>query len=172
MPKAVNLPTRRKLTPAKPAPAARQEPSRPAIDPATLPDEYCMALDGDCLEPVIPNGAAVMLRKSESYGVGDVVAIWLKPEAVRPGAHPVLLKRITMKAPPWVKGFPYADHPESEVAAIMMVEQLNPPASYTVTCRSILAIHKAVGYSPVDVKLGEVVAPESMLPIGRKAVVW
>lgn len=36
MPKAKNLPTRRKLTPAKPTPAARQEPSQPAgppIDP-------------------------------------------------------------------------------------------------------------------------------------------
>ena len=147
-------------------PAARQEPANRAIDPATLPDEYCMHLDGDCLEPLVPNGAAIMLRKSESYGVGDFVAVWLKPEAVRPGAYPVVLKRVRMKAPSCVKQFPYTDHPGSETVAIMMVEQLNPPASYTVTCRSILAIHKAVGYSPVNVKIGDPVPLEGMLPIG------
>ena len=129
-----------------------------------------MCLDGDCLEPMIPNGAAVMLRKSESYGVGDVVAIWLKPEAVRPGAHPVVLKRVTMKAPQWVKRFPYADHPESELVAIMTVEQLSPPASYTIICSNILAIHKAVGHVPAGGTIGGTISSANVIAIGDGVV--
>jgi hypothetical protein len=117
----------------------------PTVNPETLPDLYCMSLDGDCLAPLIPDRAAVMIKKSEPFGVGDVVCIWFRPELVAPGGPQSWFKRITMNAPPWVKKFPYSDHPKSDVAALIMVEQLNPPIGYTVKCKDILAIHKAVG---------------------------
>src|SRR4051794_34144140 len=88
-------------------------PARPIIDPATFPDLYCVALDGDCLEPLIPHGAAVVLKKSAKIEVGDVVCIWWRPELLGPDAHPAWLKRVTMNVPPWVKQFPYNDHPQS-----------------------------------------------------------
>jgi hypothetical protein len=75
-----------------------------------------------------------MLNKPEPFGVDDVVCIWLKPEAVQPGANQAWLKRLTLNVPPWVKSFPYTDHPESDVLAIIVVEQLNPPICYTVKC--------------------------------------
>jgi hypothetical protein len=136
------------------------------FDPETLPDLYCMALDGDCLEPLIPDRAAVMIKKSEPFGVGDVVAIWFRPEVIVPGGPQSWLKRVTMNVPPWVK-FPYRDHPESEVSALIMVEQLNPPIGYGIKCEHILAVHKAVGYSPAGGTIGGTVSSGDMLPIGK-----
>jgi hypothetical protein len=144
--------------------SARPRPL-PTIDPHTLPDLYCLGLDGDCLAPLIPDRAAVMIKKSEPFGVGDVVCIWFRPELVAPGGPRSWLKRITMNAPPWVK-FPYKDHPKSDVAALIMVEQLNPPIGYAVKCKDILAIHKAGGYSPAGGTIGGTVRAGDMLPIG------
>jgi hypothetical protein len=97
----------------KTSPTLRSAPAaRPSIDPETLPDLYCMGLDGDCLEPLIPDRAAVMIKKSEPFGVGDVVCIWFRPEIIAPGGPQSWLKRVTMNLPPWVK-FPYKEHPGS-----------------------------------------------------------
>jgi hypothetical protein len=117
---------------------------------------------------LIPDRAAVMIKKSEPYGVGDVICIWFRPELVAPGGPTSWLKRITMNAPPWVKKFPYKDHPGSNVSALMMVEQLNPPRAYQIKCTDILAMHKAVGYSPAGCKIGETLGSGDMLPIGGK----
>jgi hypothetical protein len=150
----------RKASPTKRSPL-------PPTDPETLPDLYCMKLDGDCLAPVVPDGAAVMIKKAETYGVGDVVCIWFRPEAISPGGHQAWLKRVTLNVPPWVKKFPYRDHPESECLAMIMVEQLNPLRSYAVKCSDILAIHKAAGYSAADVVIGGTVNEANMLQIGK-----
>jgi hypothetical protein len=99
-----------------------------------LPDIYCLKLDGDCLEPLIPDGTTVALKKSASFGVGDVVCIWFRPEVLAPGSCQGWIKRVTLNVPPWVK-FPYREHPESEVSALIMVEQLNPPINYSLKCK-------------------------------------
>jgi hypothetical protein len=52
----------------------------------------------------------------------------------------------------------------------MIVEQMYPPQCYSVPCDRILAIHKAIGYSPTDAKIGGTVNSAVMLPI-EKAVV-
>jgi hypothetical protein len=51
---------------------AEKPTALPAIDPTTLPDEYCLCLDGDCLEPMIPDRAAIWLKKSETFGTGGL----------------------------------------------------------------------------------------------------
>ena len=51
---------------------------------------------------------------------------------------------------------------------MIMVEQLNPPTGYSIKCKDILAIHKAVGYSPAGGTIGGTVSSRDMLPIGRK----
>ena len=101
-----------------------------------------------------------------TLGVDDVVCIWFKPEAIQPGASQAWLKRVSLNVPPWVKSFPYTDHPKSDVLAIIVVEQLNPPISYAVKCRDILAIHKAVGYSPAGPEIGGTVSSADIRPIG------
>jgi hypothetical protein len=66
-----------------------------------------------------------------------------------------------------VKKFPYNDHPGSDVKAILVVEQSNPPLTYAVPCDQILTIHKAVGYSLAGAKIGGTVSSADMLPIGK-----
>ena len=103
---------RRTASLRKTSPTLRSPPAPlPFVDPEKLPELYCLKLDGDCLEPVIPDRAAVMIKKSETFDVGDVVVIWFRAEAVPAGAPRSWLKRITMTTPHWVK-FPYKDHPQ------------------------------------------------------------
>ena len=42
-----------------------------------------MKLDGNCLEPLIPDGASVLLKKSEPVRAGDIVCIWFHPRILR-----------------------------------------------------------------------------------------
>jgi hypothetical protein len=142
----------------------RKAATPPPVDVDALPDLYCLGLQGDCLEPMIPDGASVMIKKSEPYSVGDIVCIWWRPEFVKPGMHQGWLKRVRFAAPPWVK-FPYKDHPKSDVQAIIVLEQINPPKTYAVPCKDILAIHKAVDYGPPAV-IGGTVRSDKMVPIG------
>ena len=107
----------------------RNPPVRPSVDVDALPDIYANLLLGNCLEPLIPDGASVVIKKSAPYTVGDVVCIWWRPEFVKPGMHPAWLKPIRLNAPHWVK-FPYKDHPKSDVQAIIVLEQINPPMTY------------------------------------------
>ena len=141
------------------------QPAIPPIGPDAYPNVYCLKLDGDCLEPLIPDGAVVQLKKSEKFGVGDVVCIWFRPEVLAPGSCQGWIKRVTLNVPPWVK-FPYREHPEAEVSALVMVEQLNPPINYSLKCKHILAIHKAVGFVPCDVDIGSSISSGDLLPIG------
>jgi hypothetical protein len=148
--------------------AAKRLPNPPArslADVDTFPDLYCLTLEGACLDPLIPDGASVVIQKSAAYKVGDVVCIWWRPGFVKPGMYQGWLKRVRLNAPPWVKKFPYSDHPESDVKAIIVMEQLNPPGTYAVPCEHIHAIHKAVGYGP-PAKLGGTVRSDRLSPIG------
>jgi hypothetical protein len=122
MPKA----TKASSTPRLPAPEFHQPmfpppkrrpnpPARPLVDVDSFPDVYSLCLEGDCLAPLIPDGASVVLQKSAVYTVGG-------PEFVRPGLYQGWLKRVRMAAPPWVKKYPYNDHPESDVGAVIALE--------------------------------------------------
>jgi hypothetical protein len=151
-------------------PKRRRSPAAPPpVDVDALPDLYCLGLEGDCLQPLIPDGASVAIRKSEPYKVGDIVCIWWQPDFIKPGMHQGWLKRVRLSAPPWVKKYPYKDHPESDVKAIIVLEQLNPPGTYAVPCEHILAIHKAVGFGP-PATIGGTVRSDKMLPIGDGVV--
>ena len=172
MPKAAKASStpRRTAPQSKTAPLPLSKAKMPVTrehDVGALPDVYCMALDGDCLAPLVPDRSAVVIKRSESFASGDVVCIWFRPEAVPEGSHQAWLKRLRMNVPPWVKSFPYNDHPESEVQAVVVVEQLNPMRTYAVKCSDILAIHKAVGYSADDVVVGGTVNEANMLQIGK-----
>jgi hypothetical protein len=76
------------------------------------------------------------------------------------------IKRIAMAAPPWVKKYPYNDHPGSDAGAIIMLEQLNPPTNYVVPCNRIQAIHKVIAYGPAT-KVGGSVRSDQLIPVGK-----
>ncbi len=135
-------------------------PSAHRLDPAgkplldvmpELPQRYGLQLSGSCLEPVLPDGAVALIDSREPYAVGDLVAIWRRPELVCEGEFQAVMKRLVMAPPRWVR-FPWRDHPESEVRPIFVVEMLNPPRRFSYRCGDVLAIHKCLGPVPGDMK--------------------
>jgi len=135
--------------PNSPIPAAATGlPATPtSINPDALPDEYATVLAGDCMAPVLADGATVVCSKSEAYEPGDLVVLWFRPEFVAPGDAQGIIKRLVIPPPFFVK-FPHRDHPESEAMPIVMVEMLNPHAHGSIRCAHLLAIHKVLGTVP------------------------
>ena len=145
------------MTSAKPVarrrtPAARSSAKTSAtksapkpFDPATLPEKYALAVVGDCMAPAIADGTRATFSKAEKFAAGDIVVIWFRAEILKDGMAPCALKRLSLALPPWVKEFPYHDHPDSEVAAALLFEQDNPRITYSMKCSDVAAIHKFTG---------------------------
>jgi hypothetical protein len=122
-----------------------------------------MQLRGDCLEPVLPDGATIMLRKSDPASAGDIVCVYFHPRLVKPGDAPAFLKRMVLGLPKGLK-LPFVKHPESECTPVLIVEQLNPPITYTIDFADVIAIHKAVAWGPAA-KIGTTFSTKDMRPI-------
>lgn len=148
-------PTSAIITKSKRRRALVAEPTR-AVD--TCPDQYALVLDGDCLEPLLHDGTALVMQKSADYTVGDVVCVHWRDETRTPW-----IKRLKVAAPPWVASFPYRESPKSEVKALVVLEQMNPIGWYAVPCEEIYAIHKVVGWACTS---GRGVDPDRLFPIG------
>jgi len=135
--------------PNAPIPAAA--PGLPAtptsINPDALPDGYGLVLVGDCMAPLLPDGATVICSRSASYEPGDLVVLWFRPELVKPGHEQCRLKRLVIGPPRSLK-FPHRDTPESEALPVVVVEMLNPPGRMVIRCAHLLAIHKVLGAVP------------------------
>lgn len=121
------------------------------LDPNAAPDKYIVMLDGACMQPVMKDGAAVMVDKNAPCEGGDLVVIYYKPEHVRPGDAHASLKRLVLAVPPYVK-WPWKEHPQSEVHAMIVFEMLNPPQQFQAKAADLLAVHKVIGQVPADVK--------------------
>lgn len=151
MPRAVSIDTivapapraRRRARGAAPIPA----PVPTFIDPADLPDQYVMRVSGDCMSPEFKHGDALWFDKNAVPAVGDAVIFYLRPELVKQGGFQAQIKRLTMAIPPWVK-FPYREHLDSSVAALLVVESLNPRRMIAIRCEDVLAVHKCMGHMP------------------------
>ena len=144
----------------KPAP-----PSRQFTDPATLPDLYCSTCEGDCLQPLIPNGATIAFSKLEVPKAGDFVVVWKRPEIVEAGRHQAIVKRMVMNIPPWVKSFPFKEHPQSEVHALIVAEQMNPRRAFSIKCSDVIAVHKAIGYLAEGRPQASMINTDDLLPM-------
>ena len=57
-----------------------------------------------------------------------------------------------MAPPPYVS-FPWREHPQSDVHALIIVEMLNPHKQFAYKCEHLLGIHKCVGRVPADMTL-------------------
>ena len=120
------------------------------LDPTTFPELYGLSVVGSCMAPDIPNGRDVKVSKLDPYVAGDVVVVWMRPEFVEAGRTQAILKRIIVMSPPWVKAFPYKDHPKSDVLAVIFLGQDDrPDEMFHIRCSQILAIHKCVGLLPL-----------------------
>ena len=118
-----------------------------------------MGVVGDCMAPEYPDGCIVKASPFEPYGQGDIVVVWHRPELVKPGRAPAMIKRIVMAAPPWVTAYPYRDNPKSELQAVIMLGRDDrPDEMFAVPCSEILAIHKCIG----------ILEPERVSPADRQ----
>lgn len=159
------------VTHLKDAPARlkiRPEPDQAAmaaqrdIDPATLPRHYALLLDGDCMQPVVPDRAVGVMDKKAKFEPGDAVCIWFRPERMAPSGHRAWLKRLTTNLPSFVT-FPYREHPDSEMQAILGCEQINPPRRFWLPCTDIMAVHKVIGFLPPgNSRPGQTIDPKAM----------
>lgn len=121
------------------------------VDPAKLPDQYVVEVQGACLQPVLADGALALIDKTEPYAPGDLVVLYWRPEFLKPGQLQGIVKRLVMAPPPLVK-FPYSDNPESEVVALVVVQQLNPQRQHMIKCAELLAVYRCLGPVPAGMK--------------------
>ena len=140
-------------------------------DLAHLPDRYAMPVIGDCLAPEIPDGALVIVDRTEPYKPGDLVVLFRRPLEAG-GQFRAMVKRLIMAPPHWVS-FPWQDHPQSDVLAMMIVEMLNPRRRLAVRCADLLGIHKCLGVAPEGAARATVAFPDAdrdaRLPRARPA---
>ena len=127
-------------------------------DLSHLPDRYAMPVIGDCLAPEIQDGAVIIVDRTVPYAPGDLVVLFRRPVEV--GGQPrAMVKRLVMAPPSWVS-FPWQDHPQSDVLALVIVEMLNPKRRIVMRCADILGIHKCVGPAPAGVTRSTVAFPD------------
>lgn len=115
--------------------------------PDALPDQYGLNLTGDCMAPLLPDGATIACSRTAPYQRGDLVVLWFRPQLVELGHQQCFVKRLLMLPPDFVK-FPHRDNPGSEALPVVIVKMLNPRAYGWVECAKLLAIHKVLGTVP------------------------
>jgi hypothetical protein len=114
-----------------------------------MPNLYALMTWGDCMEPLYEDGQPLLFSKREPWKSGDVVAIYLKPEAIPEDESPVpLLKRLISSPPPcfFTRG-PTDSYgrPLGAVKGKLIARSLNPDQSVIIGTEYIWAIHKCLG---------------------------
>ena len=94
--------------------------------------------------PEIPDGAHCAFTTIGEPRRGDLVALWYRPEKVPAGEPPVRIKRLVTAIPEFV-AFPFREHPDSTVYALLVVATTNPKRQFGVRCADLLAVHRFIG---------------------------
>lgn len=110
--------------------------SRPFIHPGDMPDLHALHGYGTCMEPLIADGALLVIDKREEPRPGDVVSLIFTQEAARQWRLPGLVKKLAFALPP--RELP------REMGAVV-VDQINPPRRYVIPLSDLLAVFKCVG---------------------------
>lgn len=123
---------------------------------------YGLRCFGDCCEPVIPDGATVIIDHRDTFGAGDFVALWV---AKRDGNIEAIVKRLLLNLAPWAR-FPHRVQGIENVTPLLVVETLNPPRQLQIDLSRVYAVHRVIGWAP----------PRPEVPIGANvdldAVTW
>jgi len=69
------------------------------IDLSTFPDPYAMEAIGNCLSPFVEDGARLVFSTTAPPVVGDLIALYLRSDLIRPGEMPVIVKRLVSRIP-------------------------------------------------------------------------
>ena len=111
------------------------------INPAVMPDRYAMQVTGDCLDPAVRDGEYLAFSATADCAPGDVVAVFLAPEACRNGMPQVQVKILVTPLPRWRNARWTGPQP------VVGFEMLNPATRFSVPVSDILAVHLCI--SPV-----------------------
>ncbi|AJA10023.1 hypothetical protein SKP52_15725 [Sphingopyxis fribergensis] len=112
--------------------AQRGNPQLPFIHPDDMANRYALTGRGNCMAPVITDGALIAFDKRETPEPGDLVGIVFTREAAVRHGMPGIVKRLVSR-------------PTFGCVAIIVVEQLNPPRSFSIASTDVLAVHKLIG---------------------------
>lgn len=115
-------------------------PALPFIHPDDMPDLYAIVGTGTCMEPVIADGATLVFDKTQEPRPGDIVGLTFTKERAARCGLPGLVKRLRFALPPQGMSGP-------TVTGLIVVEQTNPPRTYTFRAADVLAVHKCVGFA-------------------------
>jgi len=126
-------------------PAPQDAPAWPPapVDIPGLPDIYAMQCVGDCMVPELVDGSTLLFDKLSPVREGDLVVIWKRPDLVRPGALPGIVKRLVLDV--FKETYPYTPHPDDNVIPAIVVGMNNPPRRFHIRCDHIAAMHRCLG---------------------------
>ena len=113
------------------------------IDPATLPETYAMRVTGDCMEPEVADGAALVFSRDAQIPCGGLCALFWRPEAIEPGTAPIWLKHVVLSV-----GKGYWRDPgayDGNIAPVVLFQQINPFRRWGLRPEALLAVHKCLG---------------------------
>jgi hypothetical protein len=113
-------------------------------DFSTVPEFYGMQAVGDCLVPLVEDGAQLVFSQTARPEPGDLVAVYLRPELARPGGVAAVVKRLAFSLPGFCT-FPYTPNPGDNVVPVVICESLNPPCRHTISADKLQTVHKCVG---------------------------
>lgn len=125
--------------------SAPQAPRLTLAQIRAMPERYHTTVLGDCMSPLVENGAEMAFDTMARPQSGDLVVLFLRPEAIKPDQPQGSFKRMVLGVPHFVAEFPFKQHPDSEVSPSLVVECLNPPRRFYIPCSNVLAIHKCIG---------------------------
>lgn len=121
-------------------------PPLPSLSDPSFPAEYALTLQGDCLEPHILDGSTLLVSSDRLPRSGELAVIY-PAEGVDLGCGPgaAMCKLVVYNAPPWVKSYPYKDHPKSTALAAITFGLYKPGGTFTMQCSDIAALHVVTG---------------------------
>jgi hypothetical protein len=114
------------------------------IDLLTFPDPYAMEAIGNCLSPFVEDGARLVFSTTAPPMVGDLVALYLRSDLVRPGEMPVIVKRLVSRIPHFCK-LPYTPKRGDDCVPVLTCASTNPRQRIHISAAKLMAVHKCIG---------------------------
>lgn len=103
--------------------------------------EYRLRYTGNEFAPEFANGDEVIFSTERRHKAGDIVALWLKPEATR-NRPQVSVWRVENALGCFL---PYTPHPESDVHPVLIVRSAVDGKTRAIRAEDALAVHPKVG---------------------------
>lgn len=136
------------------------------LHPDELPEICALICEGDCMLPDIASGAKLVFSRTQLYKSGDLVALWKRPDLLKPTEHQVIVKRLVLPPSDFAK-LGVERHPDSNVDPLVVVEMSNPRKQFAYSVSHLQAIHRCLGPVPKGVETYPVDDAEARA-IGRR----